>query len=495
MSPSKKLRILFVTPEVMPFCKTGGVADVSSALPQKLTEQGHEVRVIVPKYGAIDERKFKIHEVVRLKDITTQINGNETTYSIRSSFLVGTKARVQVYMIDHNEYFGKRHGLYSELSTSEEFEDNAERFTLFTKSVFYLIKKLGWVPDIIHCNDWQCGLVPLYLKTHYKDDEDLKDIKCLLTIHNIAYQGEFDKEKLAVMGLPKSVKEDVVLHNDKVNFLKSGIKYADAINTVSETYANEIVENDEHSSGLINVLKDRKDQIRGIVNGIDYNVWNPEKDKLIDKTFSIKNLDNKEENKKVLAEKFGLDYDKNIPIIGIISKLSRVKGFEIIKAAFNELMKMDIQVVLLGTGEMEFQSFFEEALMEHRDKFSCYLGFDDKLAHLIEAGADMLLMPSKYEPCGLNQMYSLVYGTVPIVRETGGLADTVSHYTDSEKGNGFVFKEFSSKEMLKQVNKAVEIYQESNGAWRSLVENGMNSDFSWDNSTQKYIDLYKEIIN
>ena len=497
MPPSKKLKILFVTSEVVPFIKTGGLADVSSALPQKLQELGHQVRIVVPKYGAIDERKYKIHEVVRLKDLTTQIGKKEVVFSLRSSFLVGTKARVQIYFLDNQEYFGSRHSLYSDPLTGQDFKDNDERFILLAKSVFELVNKLGWVPDIIHCNDWQCGLIPAYLKTEFKDDPLFQDVKSLFTIHNLSYQGVFSKTSFAKTGLPEEMlKSGKVLHGGKLNYMKVGLEYSDFINTVSETYANEICKDKEIGVGLQDVLKKRKSNVHGIVNGIDNLIWNPEKDKKIAKKYTAKNLDDKLQNKKALAEKFGFDYKEGTPVVGMISRLEDSKGFDLLQKAFKDLMKLDIHLVLLGTGNRKYHNFFEDALMKHRDKFSCYLGFDDQLAHLIEAGSDLFLMPSKYEPCGLNQMYSLVYGTIPVVRETGGLADTVVRFNEKTgEGNGFTFKKYDVKELLKEFNRALEIYKSDKKTWAKIMKNGMKSNFTWLNSSKKYVDLYKKIIS
>ena len=496
MPPAKKLKILFVTSEVVPFIKTGGLADVSSALPQTLQEMGHQVRIVVPKYGAIDERKYKIHEVVRLKDLTTNIGDKEVIFSLRSSFLVGKKARVQLYFLDNQEYFGSRHSLYSDPLTGKDFKDNHERFTLLAKSVFELIQKLGWVPDIIHCNDWQCGLIPAYLKTVFKDEELFKPVKSLFTIHNLAYQGQFAKSTFKATGLPDELNsEDGILLKGKVNFLKSGLQYADVINTVSEKYANEISTDKEFSAGLEGVLKKRKKDIYGIINGIDTAIWNPEKDNQIAKKYTIKTIENKIQNKKALADKFGFEFKEDVPIIGLISRLYDSKGFDLIQKVFKDLMKLDIRLILLGTGDKKYHQFFETAAGKHADKFTCYLGFDDQLAHLIEAGSDMFLMPSKYEPCGLNQMYSLVYGTVPIVRETGGLADTVNQYSaKNTNGNGFVFKKYDAKEMLAEVKKAVELYKKDKKAWTKIMKNGMKSNFTWLSSSKNYVDLYKKVI-
>ncbi len=496
MPPAKKLKILFVTSEVVPFVKTGGLADVSSALPQTLQEMGHQVRIVVPKYGAIDERKYKIHEVVRLKDLTTNIGDKEVIFSLRSSFLVGKKARVQIYFLDNQEYFGSRHSLYSDPLTGKDFKDNNERFTLLAKSVFELIQKLGWVPDIIHCNDWQCGLIPAYLKTEYKNDEMFQQIKSLFTIHNLAYQGQFAKSTFKTTGLPEELNsEKGVLLDGKVNFLKTGLQYADVINTVSEKYAQEISTDKEFSAGLEDVLKKRKKDIYGIINGIDTLVWNPEKDNQIAKKYTIKTIENKVQNKKALAEKFGFEFKEDVPIIGLISRLLDAKGFDLIQKVFKDIMKLNVRLVLLGTGEKKYHQFFETAVGKYPDKFTCYLGFDDELAHLIEAGSDMFLMPSRYEPCGLNQMYSLVYGTVPIVRETGGLADTVNAYSaKNPNGNGFMFKKYDAKDMLTEIKKAVKLYNDDKKTWTKIMKSGMKSNFTWLSSSKNYVDLYKKVI-
>jgi starch synthase len=494
--PSKKYKILFVSSEVVPFVKTGGLADVSSALPQMLSEMGHEVRIVVPKYGAVDERKFKIHEVVRLKDILIRIGDKDVVFSLKSCFLPGQKVRVQIYFLDNQEYFGSRNSLYIDPMSGKDYPDNDERFILLANSVFELISKLGWIPDIIHCNDWQCGLIPVYLKTIYKDDPLFSRFKTLFTIHNVAYQGEFPKSSFKKLGLPDELNsEKQVLNKGKINFMKTGLLYADVINTVSETYANEIRTDDNYGAGLKNVLAKRKNDLYGIVNGIDTRIWSPEKDKLIPKKYSLKNIESKYLNKKELTEKFGFVYDEKIPIIGVISRLYDSKGLDLISKALPSLMKLNIQMVLLGTGDKKYHTLFEKTAKKYSNKFACYLGFNDELAHIIEAGADIFLMPSKYEPCGLNQMYSLMYGTVPIVRETGGLADTVKSYAKNKNdGNGFMFKKYNAEDMLKEIKKALKIFQNKE-EWLKIMKNGMKSDFSWNSSAKKYVELYKTVIN
>ena len=490
-----KYKILFVTSEVVPFIKTGGLADVSSALPQKLQELGHQVRIVVPKYGAIDERKYKIHEVVRLKDLTVKIGDKEVVFSLRSSFLIGPKTRVQIYFLDNPEYFGSRHSLYSDPLTSEDYPDNDERFILLSKAVFELVNKLGWVPDVIHSNDWQCGLIPAYLKNVYNSDPLFTSVKSIFTIHNLSSQGVFPKSTFAKTDLPDELQnEKGILNKGKVNFMKSGLMYSDMINTVSENYAKELSLKKEFGAGLHQVLAKRKKDMYGIVNGIDDTIWHPEIDTKIAKKYSLKNINDKKENKKALAENFGFDYDEKVPVIGMISRLIEDKGLDLIKKAFPQLMKLNIHLILLGTGDKQLHKFFMSMAQKHSDKFSCFIGFDDKLAHLIEAGSDMFLMPSKFEPCGLNQMYSLMYGTVPIARKTGGLADTVQPYNSKNgTGNGFLFEKYTATDMLSAIKKALKIYSGDKDTWQSIMKNGMKSNFTWLNSTKKYVELYKKL--
>ena len=493
---NKKFKILFVTSEVVPFVKTGGLADVSAALPQMLSELGHEIRIVVPKYGAVDDRKFKIHEVVRLKDLVVKIGNKDVMFSLKSCFLPGQKVRVQIYFLDNQEYFGSRNSLYSDPMTGKDYPDNDERFTLLSRAVFELIIKLGWIPDIIHCNDWQCGLIPAYLKTVYKDEENFDQFKTLFTIHNLAYQGVFNSTSFKLTGLPENLNTNKgILNNGNLNFMKSGLQFADVINTVSETYANEIRTSDELGEGLKDVLAKRKNDLYGIINGIDTKVWNPEKDKHLPKKYSLKNIQQKVVNKQALAEKFGFEFNEDIPVIGLISRLYDSKGIDLIQKAFPQIIDQEIQFILLGTGDKNYHTFFDQMSRKYRQKFACYLGFNDDLAHLIEGGADMLLMPSKYEPCGLNQMYSLKYGTVPLVRETGGLADTVIRYNEKTgQGNGFMFKKYNTIDFLAELKHAIKIYNNKE-AWAKIVRNGMKADFSWNSSAKKYIELYKTILS
>ena len=489
---SKSLNILFVTSEAEPFAKTGGLADVSGALPQIIKEMGHEIRIMMPRYGSISERKFKLHDVIRLREIPVPIGNTEKVGYVNSSFISSLKAKVQVYFLANKDLFD-RHGMYSDPHSKKDYQDNDERFIFFCRGVLETLKKLGWQPDIIHCNDWQTGLIPAYLKTIYKDDPFFKKVKTVFTIHNLGYQGSFPDKSFDKTGLPGSTfTPDGVEFYGKLNFMKAGLIYSDIITTVSEKYAEEITKSADLGSGMEGILKKRKKQLYGLLNGIDYNIWNPETDTMIEARYDSKSLEAKEENKKALVKRFGLEYKEGTPVIGVITRLVDQKGIDLIKEIAEDLMKMDIQFVMIGAGEKHYHEFFEGFKKKHHKKAGIMFGMDEEIAHMIEAGSDMYLMPSLYEPCGLNQMYSLKYGTVPIVRATGGLDDTIQDVKGA-KGTGFKFKKYDSKELLKTVQRAVKTYKDTKN-WQKIMRNGMMKDFSWQASAKKYINLYRKLL-
>jgi starch synthase len=488
---ARPLNILFVSSEVEPFAKTGGLADVSNALPQSIKGSEHEIRVIMPKYGCINERKSKLHDMIRLKEIEVPMGPKSRIASVKSSFIANNSIKVQVYFIDNPHLFG-RSGLYVHPDTKKDYPDNDERFIFFCRGVLEVLKKLGWQPDIIHCNDWPTGLIPAYLKTVYKDDPFYKDTRSVFTIHNMAYQGVFPKTAFPKTQLPPELMSiEGVEAYGHVNFLKAGLVYSDAITTVSERYAQEIRTSEEFGAGLQGIVNKRKNDLTGILNGVDYSVWDPSVDPLIPLKYDAKSIDLKLENKKALLAKMGLPFNERIPVIGIISRLADQKGFDLIGEELDALMKMDLQLVVLGTGEKKYHDLFEKAQRKFPEKVAAALTFSEDLAHLIEAGSDMFLMPSRYEPCGLNQIYSLRYGTIPIVRATGGLDDTIDDAV-TPGGTGFKFKNYSSAEMVKAIHRAVAAYGDQTG-WRKLVKNGMAKDFSWEASAKKYIQLYRTL--
>ncbi len=490
---SKPLNVLFVTSEVEPFAKTGGLADVSAALPKTIKELGHEIRIILPRYGCISERRSKLHNVLRLKEIQIPIGSTEATASIKSSTLDSKKSKVQVYFIENQELFGHQ-DLYVDSATKKDFPNNDERFIFFSRAVLEPLKRLGWPPDIIHLNDWQSGLVPAFLKTFYKDDPFYRGIQTVFTIHNLAYQGAFPAASFQKTGLPKELfTPEGIEFFGKVNFLKAGLVYSDAITTVSEKYAREIQTTPEFGCGLEGVLAKRKHDLSGIINGIDYEVWNPETDDLIPVRYSAKDIELKTENKRYLLHENGMEYIPETPLIGMISRLAEQKGFDILLEVFDDIMKMNVQFILLGTGEKKIQDQLEKLQKKYPKRIGINLKFDDTLAHMIEAGADMFLMPSKYEPCGLNQLYSLRYGTVPVVRATGGLDDTIDDVDESQRGTGFKFQKYDGKDLLKSLHRAVKLYGDKS-AWQKIQRNGMAKDFSWESSAKQYVALYRKLL-
>jgi len=482
------MKIAFASSEVVPFAKTGGLADVSGALPIELEKLGHDVKVFMPKYYSVDQHKFNLEYLSWASPMPIRVAGNTYDIHLHKSYLPDSK--VEIYFIDC-PYFFHRHNLYT------EDHDEDQRFICFSKSVIEALQRLKWAPDVVHTNDWQTGLIPLYIKNNYSWDKLFELTASLFTIHNIGYQGSFDKQTL----LNAEISEDLFYHGGrieqggKVNFLKTGISFADIVNTVSETYAKELL-TPEYSHGMHSVLKYREKDFYGIINGIDYSVWNPETDKLIPHNYSVNDLSGKEKNKETLLENFNLSYNKNIPVIGIISRLAVQKGFDLIQAALSELMNLNAQWIILGSGEREYENMFQDLEDQMQDKVGVHIGYNNDLAHLIEAGSDIFLMPSHYEPCGLNQIYSLKYGTVPVVRKTGGLADTVHDWNEYstygvDSGTGFSFIDYSPQPLVHAIQRAINDFS-NKPVWEKIQTNGMAKDFSWKKSALKYDELYKK---
>ena len=356
---AKQLNILFVSSEVDPFAKTGGLADVCSALPHMVKEMGQEVRVMMPRYGSISDRKFMIHNVIRLKEIPIPVGKEEKLTSINSSFIATIKTKVQVYFLSNKEYFN-RDGLYASNKTHVDFKDNDERFIFFCRGVLETLKRLGWQPDIIHCNDWQTGLIPAYMKTIYANDPFYKNIKTIFTIHNLAYQGNFPESTLAKTGLPKELyNDDGVKFKNQFSFIKAGIAFADMVTTVSDQYAKEISSSKEFGYGFEEFIKKKKINLTGILNGINYNVWNPEIDPLISKRFNSKSIEGKLGNKIEVLERFGLESNYNVPLFGMISRLVPLKGIELIEKIADKFLKHDVRFVILGSGEKNINQFLK----------------------------------------------------------------------------------------------------------------------------------------
>jgi starch synthase len=492
--PKEKLKIAIVSSEVVPFAKTGGLADVAGALPKVLSKLGHEVKVFLPKYKMVDDQKFNLIDK-KIESTKILIGEKQIELGLKSAKLTDSKAE---FLFLVNDFYYLRDELYRDNSTGLDYIDNDERFILLARGALEVLKKLNWQPDIIHCNDWQSGLIPAYLKTLYKDDPFFKNTATLFSIHNLAYQGNFPSETFDKLGLDRSLfcPASPFEFWSKVSFLKAGIVYTDIVNTVSPTYALEIQSGPEYGYGLEGVLFSRKDDLFGIINGIDYDIWNPKTDELIPYKYDPDDLSGKEKNKEYLLKTSKLPLDKKRTLlIGVISRLADQKGFDLIAQISERLLSLDLKIVILGTGDEKYHLLFTNMQKKFPHKIKVTLGFDNKLAHLIEAGSDMFLMPSGYEPCGLNQLYSLKYGTVPIVRHTGGLADTIQDYNPiTGKGNGFSFKDYNAEKLLETIQRAINLYKSEN-LWTKLMLAGMKQDFSWKASAKKYVELYQRALS
>lgn len=483
------MKIAFVSSEVVPYAKTGGLADVSGALPAELQKSGCEVKIFMPKYYQIDEAKFGLHYNWAIGEMPIRVGGQIRSVHLHQATLPGTT--VEVNFIDCPHYFHR--GL---IYTNEQDED--ERFILLCKGVIESIQRMQWIPDIIHCNDWQTGLLPLFIKDNYSWDRLFDNTAFLFTIHNIAYQGRFSKKTVSKAELKEEYFTDgLVEHENTVNFMKAGILFSEIINTVSKTYAQEIL-TPEYGARMQNVLLSRKNDFFGILNGVDYNVWNPENDKFIPFRYSKHYLTGKLKNKKFLLEHVNLPFDENVPLIGIVSRMVTQKGFDIFTEALSSLINLPVQWAILGSGEDRFENLFRDIAHHSPEKVFTYIGYNNELSHLIEAASDIFLMPSQYEPCGLNQIYSLKYGTVPIVRKTGGLADTVLDWhkylsNGQETGTGFSFNDYSSHALFTTVERAVRTFQNKD-IWKKIQLNGMTKDYSWEKSAKQYLVLYKKAV-
>jgi starch synthase len=485
------MKILIVSPEAVPFAKTGGLADVAGALPKALTALGHDVRLILPLYPQVDRAKFSLREIA--SGLAAQVAGRNERFSLYRGDFAGRS--FDTWFIEHADFFN-RPELYRDPSTGNDWADNDDRFIFFSNAVLESCKAINFMPDVIHCNDWQTGLIPAFIKAD-PSWADFCGIATLFSIHNIAYQGNFPSQSFSKTGLDRSLFAPGQGFEfwGKMSFLKAGVWYSDIINTVSKRYAQEIQASNEYGYGFEGILKDRTEDLFGVLNGIDSDIWNPAQDDLIPAKFTADKLDGKAKCKAALRKLVKLPaVRKDIPVIGIISRLADQKGFDLIAQVADEILSLDIQIVILGTGEQKYHELFTSLQNKYPKKLSVTLGFDNQLAHLIEAGSDMFLMPSRYEPCGLNQMYSLNYGTIPIVRETGGLADTIENANPAKAtGTGFVFRKYDAREMLNAIKFAVEVYRDKN-VWEVMMLRGMRQDFSWRASAGKYVELYQNAI-
>ena len=481
------LKVLLVAAEAVPFVKTGGLGDVIGSLPKELRQQGIDARVILPNYQDIPEQ-YKNQMVFKNK-FTVQVGWRQKYCGVLEFVYEGTT----FYFID-NEYYFKRHGFYG-------YDDDAERFGFFCRAVLDSVTHIDFMPDILHCHDWHTGMVSVMFDAHYRHLPDYKHLKTLFTIHNLRYQGVFDRGILHdILSLDwKYFNHDGLEFHDAVNFMKGGLAYSDVISTVSRTYAQEI-QDPFFGEQLDGFLRKRQDDLVGIVNGIDYEVYNPANDQKIASVYDVDSLPEKAKNKLQLQQQLSLTVNADIPIIAIVSRLVGPKGMDLLEGILVDMLKKmavdnyEAQFVILGTGEARYENFFKYMAWQYPGKISTNILFDDALARQIYAGADMFLMPSLYEPCGIGQLIAMRYGCVPIVREIGGLRDTVEPYNQSAgTGNGFAFTNYNAHEMVAAINHAIAVFKNKD-QWNKVVNNAMSSDYSWKSSAKQYQELYKKMI-
>lgn len=479
------MKIAFVASEITPFAKSGGLADVAAALPRALHQLGHELRVFMPLYASVRDKGYPLQSVPGAQDVPLILGEHPYQFSVYSSLLPDSD--LPVYMIDCPALFSR-----SALYTADT--DEHRRFILLQRAALESLQRMQFAPDILHCNDWHTGLLPLLLKTSYSWDRLFQKTRSLLSIHNIGYQGIFGALTRGDVGIADIVSytrnEDLVA--GQINWLKEGIFHADAVSTVSPTYAQEICTVDG-GYGLDGVLRARIDGVRGILNGVDYDSWNPATDKALPARYNATDLQGKQQCKQALLQLARSPLDPQTPVVGIVSRLAVQKGIDLLIDSLPDLLTTrDFALCVLGSGDAQYVAFFDKLMQDFPDRVYFRNGYDESLAHLIEAGSDMFLMPSLYEPCGLNQMYSLKYGTIPIVRKTGGLADSVQMWNGGQ-GDGIVFNDYDAPAVTWAVNTALDLYTDKS-AWSQMMRNAMSRNFSWTHQAQEYVQLYERMM-
>jgi starch synthase len=481
------LNICFVSSEVAPLAKTGGLADVAGALPRQLHALGHDVRVFMPLYSSVQRSLLALNVVAKVQDIPLKLGALEYRFSLVAGTL--PDSRTLIYLVDCPEVFHR-----AQLYTTDH--DEHLRFLILQRAVLDSCQRLNFAPHILHCNDWHASLLPMLLKTQYAWDKLFARTRSLLSIHNIGYQGLFGSNTLGHMNLGTDAGrlDHSELSQGRINWLKEGVRHADRVSTVSPTYAQEICTS-AGGHGLDGALRARGDRIAGILNGVDYREWNPATDTLLPHRYSNEDLSGKARVKQELITRLGLQIAATTPLIGMVSRLTPQKGFDLLFDSLPELLRQrEFAVAIVGSGEARYEEFFKDMVKRFPERVAFFSGYSEQLAHWVEAGSDMFLMPSMYEPCGLNQMYSLKYGTVPIVRKTGGLADSVQMWDASKQtGTGIVFNDFDVPAVQWALHTALDLYKDR-AAWRQLMLNGMNRNYSWEQQATEYVALYMEML-
>jgi starch synthase len=478
------VKILVLSSEAVPFAKVGGLADVAGSLPLALHDLGHDVRLAIPRYARIAPERFGL--TTTIPDLQVPVDGSVQPARIMESRLSN---KVPVYLVDSAPYFG-REGIYG-------YQDDGERFIFFCRAALEMLRRLDWQPDVVHCHDWHTGIVPNWLKTIYKGDPFFANTASLFTIHSLQYQGIFGFRVLQVAGLAEGgfiVHPQIADLNQVVDLLARGIIFADAVNTVSERYAQEIMTS-EFGEKLDPILRERRESVFGILNGIDQDIFNPATDTALTARFDLHSLARRAENKAALQRHARLPLAPNVPVIGMISRLADQKGIDLLADLLDHVLDLNVQFVLMGTGDQHYHDVFTNFAQTYPQQASVFLTFDHTLAQTIYAGSDMYLMPSRVEPCGLGQMIAMRYGSVPVVHATGGLADTVHDWNPATgEGNGFAFGKYDRWPLFVALVRAIETYRYQE-TWRKLQTTGMSGDYSWNRSAAKYVDVYQKALS
>ncbi len=459
-----------------------------ASFPQALEEEGFEARIMMPKYGTINDRKFRLHDVLRLSDIEVHLKEKTDLLNVKVTALPSSK--IQTYFLYSEKYF-KRNGFFADIHNESDLKGAAEKVIFFNVGVLETLQRLGWKPDIIHCHDWQTGLIPLLLKTVYADHEFFRDIKTVFSVHNVYRQGVLPFKVFEKL-LPETVCSSLHRTGDEVNMLYTGVENVELLTTTSKSYAEEILDNGPESFGLASVLNERRSIFHGIRNGIDTRQWNPSTDKLIKKRYSLDHMDGKLDNKKALLDEVGLPYREGVPVVGVIAHFDEYQGAELIQESLERLLALDIQLVIYGSGDRKYEKVFQEFALKHPEEVGVHTEYADSFLHLAIAGFDILLMAGKIEACGMIQMFAMSYGTIPVVYAGGGIVETIDELS-GDTGSGFIFHEYTADALLGKLSEALQCYNDLE-CWQQMASSAMTRDLAWTESAGEYGQLYRQLL-
>jgi starch synthase len=485
----RNFKVLYVSGEVSPFVRISALADFMASFPQALEEEGFEARIMMPKYGTINDRKFRLHDVLRLSDIEVPLKEKTDLLNVKVTALPSSK--IQTYFLYNEKYF-KRNGLFTDFHSGSDLKGVAEKVVFFNVGVLETLERLGWKPDIIHIHDWYAGLIPLLLKTVYASHEFFRDIKTVLTVHNVYRQGVLPFKVFQKM-LPEEVCSSLHRNGEDVNMLYTGVENVDLLTTTSKRYAEQISRDSAESFGLDRILGEQHSKFHGILNGIDTRQWNPSIDKLIKRRYSIDNLDGKLENKKALLEEAGLPYQEGTPVIGVIANFDEYQGASLLQQSIEALAQLDIQLVICGSGDKKYEKVFLEYAAGHPEKMSVRTEYSDSFLHLAIAGLDILLMPGMIESCGMIQMFAMNYGTIPVAYAGGGIVETIEDLGE-KSGSGFIFHDYTPESLLGKLTEALSFFSDTE-RWQQIVTAAMARDFAWKQSAEEYDQLYRQLLD